>query len=636
MRRSILAFFLLLGAIPAWSQITLSLTPLSTPDNPFVSPDPSIGPLSAGTVQTNPTGLTVTLTTSDFLWFSTDGTCDPSTISQQIQIFTSPVGLSDISVCLINLPTGGTFFALITASTPTLPTVSAAASVTSFPGGEVTATPNVANISGGAQQLVIQNFASGNLSGATIKYAAGIPTDWLAEAESPDCSTIGGGGSCTVTLSAIPGAQDGPNSVYTAQIQFTATDNGIASVGAISVTYTVPAVVAPPPPPPPPPSSNALLFVPITPCRVADTRNTNGTYGPSFGAPSLGAGDTRNFPLPSSGRCNIPLTAAAYSLNVTAVTHGYLGYLTVWPTGQSQPGVSTLNSWDGRTKANAVILPAGNTVSGGGVSVFSTDEADVILDINGYFVPPPQATALQFFRLTPCRIFDTRNPAGPLGAPSFIANETRDIPVLQSNCSIPSGVQAYSLNMTAIPKAGVLNFLATWPSDKAWSGVSTLNATTGTTTANAAIVPAAANGDISVLVSEAADVFADINGYFAPAASGGLGLYNLPPCRVVDTADPAGSPTFTGMLSPVLNPTCGVPATAQALVLNATVQAPGSFGFLTLWEAGYPQPLASTLNAFDGATTSNLAIVPAMQGMISAYASNPGYLILDVSGYFAP
>ncbi|HEX4773160.1 MAG TPA: hypothetical protein VH351_20165 [Bryobacteraceae bacterium] len=387
-------------------------------------------------------------------------------------------------------------------------------------------------------------------------------------------------------------------------------------------------------------TSNAHWFVPITPCRVADTRNASGTYGLLFGAPSLVGGDTRIFPIPV-GQCDIPLTASAYSLNVTAVTHfqssrghGYLGYLTVWPTGESQPGVSTLNSWDGRTKANAVIVSAGIA---GGVSVFSTDDADIILDINGYFLAPELNTGLQFFPLPPCRVFDTRNAAGALGGPSFAANETRTIPVLQSTCGIPSTAQAYSLNITAIPHGTTLNFLATWPSDQAWSGVSTLNATTGTTTANAAIVPAAANGgDISVMVSDAADVLADIDGYFAPAASGGLGLYNLTPCRAFNNAEPPGSPAVSGMISPVFDSACGIPSNAQALVLNATVQPTGGFGYLTLWEAGAPRPLASTLNAFDAATTSNLAIVPATQGMISAFASNPAYLILDVSGYFAP
>ena len=64
----------------------------------------------------------------------------------------------------------------------------------------------------------------------------------------------------------------------------------------------------------------------------------------------------------------------------------------------------------------------------------------------------------------------------------------------------------------------------------------------------------------------------------------------------------------------------------------------GSLGYLTLWPDGGSQPNVSTLNAYDGAITSNMAIVPAGSvGKIDAFA---GYgltdLILDISSYFAP
>jgi hypothetical protein len=63
---------------------------------------------------------------------------------------------------------------------------------------------------------------------------------------------------------------------------------------------------------------------------------------------------------------------------------------------------------------------------------------------------------------------------------------------------------------------------------------------------------------------------------------------------------------------------------------------PGPFSFLTLWPQGTTQPLVSTLNALDGAVTSNMAIVPTTNGLISSFASNPVHLVLDISGYFAP
>ena len=53
--------------------------------------------------------------------------------------------------------------------------------------------------------------------------------------------------------------------------------------------------------------------------------------------------------------------------------------------------------------------------------------------------------------------------------------------------------------------------------------------------ANAAIVPAGANGAVSVYVSDTSDVVLDIDGYFAPAGKSTLAFYPLPPCRVADT-----------------------------------------------------------------------------------------------------
>jgi hypothetical protein len=57
---------------------------------------------------------------------------------------------------------------------------------------------------------------------------------------------------------------------------------------------------------------------------------------------------------------------------------------------------------------------------------------------------------------------------------------------------------------------------------------------------------------------------------------------------------------------------------------------------LTLWPQSQPQPLVSTLNAIDGAVTSNMAIVPTVNGSVSTFALNPTHLVLDISGFFAP
>jgi hypothetical protein len=383
--------------------------------------------------------------------------------------------------------------------------------------------------------------------------------------------------------------------------------------------------------------ATALRFVPITPCRVADTRLA---VGP-FGGPSINGGDYRDYVI-SDGPCGKFPHAAAYSLNVAVVPHGVLHYLTTWPSELDRPLVATMNSLDGRIKANAAIVPVG---ANNAISVYVTDTTDVILDVNGYFVPETSdPNGLQFYPVTPCRIVDTRQATGTFGGPSLAAKQVRDFPLLQNTtCIIPPAAQAYSLNFTVVPP-GPMSYLTVWPADQQQPVVSTLNDLTGTVVANAAILPGAKTssqtvnvGDIDVYVTHNTDLVIDINGYFAPANSGGQSLYTVAPCRALDTRLTTG--LFTNLLAPpvnVVNSPCGVPATAESVVFNATVVPSGLLRFLTLWPDGATQPLVSTLNAFDGAVTSNMAIVPMTDGSVDAFASGYTQLIMDIFGYFAP
>src|SRR5207302_3963178 len=133
--------------------------------------------------------------------------------------------------------------------------------------------------------------------------------------------------------------------------------------------------------------------------------------------------------------CGISSSAVAYSLNATVVPPHALAFLTLWPSGSSQPNVSTLNSFDGRIKANAAIVPAG---ANGGVSVYATDATDVILDINGYFVPVSGNNNLSFYPVTPCRVADTRNPNGRFRGPPMAASQVRAFGIGGVACGSPA------------------------------------------------------------------------------------------------------------------------------------------------------------------------------------------------------
>ena len=386
--------------------------------------------------------------------------------------------------------------------------------------------------------------------------------------------------------------------------------------------------------------TTGLLFYPITPCRIADTRTVAGFSG-SFGPPSLLAGTTRTFSIPSSA-CSIPANAGAYSLNFTVVPKGPLGLLTAWPAGQAMPNTSTLSSYTGAVVANAAIVPAG---AGGAISLYANADTDVLFDINGYFAPPP-GNGLQFYPVPPCRIADTRTAAGFSGAfgpPMMLAGVSRVFPIPSSSCAIPSTAAAYSLNFTVIP-TGPLGVLTTWPTGSAMPNASTLNSYTGTVLANAAIVPAGANGAISVFVNNSTDMLFDINGYFAPPLPSGLSFYPVTPCRIADTRTVAGFAAPFGPTSlvagversfPIPSSTCEIPPSAGAYSLNFTVVPPGPLGLLTTWPTGSARPNASTLNSYNGTVVANAAIVPAgANGAVSVYVNNPTDVLFDINGYF--
>ncbi len=125
----------------------------------------------------------------------------------------------------------------------------------------------------------------------------------------------------------------------------------------------------------------AAVFVAITPCRLADTRS--GSL--PFGAPTLAAGETRVYPVPS-GPCSLPATAVAYSLNIAVVPVGtMMRWLTAWPDGDTMPTLATLNDKAGLVTSNAAIVAAGNA---GAIDIYVKDATDVILDVNGYYALP--------------------------------------------------------------------------------------------------------------------------------------------------------------------------------------------------------------------------------------------------------
>ena len=82
-------------------------------------------------------------------------------------------------------------------------------------------------------------------------------------------------------------------------------------------------------------------------------------------------------------QCGVSSLAQAYVFNATVVPVAALGYLTLWPDGENQPVVSTLNAADGSITNNMAIVPTNN----GSIDAFATNLTQLVLDISSYFVP---------------------------------------------------------------------------------------------------------------------------------------------------------------------------------------------------------------------------------------------------------
>src|SRR5579862_836517 len=154
------------------------------------------------------------------------------------------------------------------------------------------------------------------------------------------------------------------------------------------------------------PTSNTtgLVFIAITPCRIMDTRAHGGSGKTGkFGTPSLVAGQARIVPVPSSN-CGVPV-AAAYSVNFVSVTPlgQAVAWVAAWQDDTAWPGTVVLNAVQGGMVDNSAIVSAG---ADGGIQVLATNNTDLVIDINGYYVHAAAAQGLS----------GPQGPAGPAGA----------------------------------------------------------------------------------------------------------------------------------------------------------------------------------------------------------------------------
>jgi glucose/arabinose dehydrogenase len=370
-------------------------------------------------------------------------------------------------------------------------------------------------------------------------------------------------------------------------------------------------------------ASGPSRFVSMTPTRILDTRlGVGGSTGRLAAGTAVALQVTG--PAVSAG-------AVAVALNVTMADPETAGFVKVWPGCTAQPDVSNVNSSAPReTVANAsiVALPPN-----GQLTLQSSTASDVIVDVEGFWVPAGTAAAGRLGTApSPARLFDTRFG---LNAPAtrLDPGSTLVIDVL-GHATVPStGVSAVALTVTADGATGA-GFVKVFPAGAAEPDVSNVNPQfAGDVRANLVIVAVPTSGRIAMTSSTSVNVLADVVGWFtdasAPAASSGL-YVPLPPTRIADTR--FGRPVGRAEAGAVIT---FPPATSAAVAYNLTGAASADGGFLQAFPAGVPRPDTSTVNFSAGGQDRAAFTITRSAPGVSVYSSVAADEIIDVAGYFS-
>ncbi|HUC05331.1 MAG TPA: hypothetical protein VL961_08015 [Acidimicrobiales bacterium] len=426
---------------------------------------------------------------------------------------------------------------------------------------------------------------------------------------------------------------------------------GLASAGAVLFSSSAGAAV-----------TGSAYFPLSSPERIADTRANSGL---ALEGQTLGPDGTDIVPIPTGNAAGqVPTTATAVVLNVTAVNATQQSYFTVYPTndpsaiqaGGQNANFSDLNFFPGTTQPNLVTTPVANP-SGTQleVSVFNhSGSADLVVDLEGYFAPPSGTTG-EFFPLTPARITDTRTGSNqPNAGQTLGQSSTLQVQVTGAGGVPSSNVSAVELNVTATDTTAG-SFFTAYPTGATRPNTSNLNWNPGVTVANRVIVPLGTGGTIDIYnYAGNADAVVDVDGYFTTSgysatATQGSYFNAVTPARVSDTRTGSGEPEQGSPLGSQTSETvqiagaATVPAVTSstpptAAVVNVTEATATAGSYLTVYPANVALPLASDVNFVAGDVIANSDMVALSPGGALGIYNWDGTtnVAVDVFGYYTP
>ena len=244
-------------------------------------------------------------------------------------------------------------------------------------------------------------------------------------------------------------------------------------------------------------------FASVAPTRVLDTRTT---------ASPMPAGGRVTTAV--SGQAGVPAGATAAVVNLTVTQPASFGYLTAFADGSAVPPSSNLNFAAGQTVPNMAVVPLG---ADGRITIVngSSGAAHVVVDVEGYLVGDPSIVGT-FGTETTYRAVDTRMSGNPVAAGGHVSVEVAGVG------GVPAvGVSSVLVNLTAT-QGQSFGYLTAFDDGGSPPATSDLNYSAGTTIANTAVVPVAADGRIEISNGSTGtvNVIVDVQGYFLGSAPG--------------------------------------------------------------------------------------------------------------------
>jgi hypothetical protein len=317
-----------------------------------------------------------------------------------------------------------------------------------------------------------------------------------------------------------------------------------------------------------------------------------------------------------------------------------------------QPSLAGLGRWDRmahHVDFRSVIGTVVDSWMGGGGSTIVNGSFEnlglftngpgggVTPDPGGVVVMPP-STPSGFVALAPTRVLDTRDGTGGRSVPLGPQDSWKFS--LAGRFGVPVDAVAVALNVTAVD-ATAPTYVTVHPFAETRPSSSNLNPVPGQVTPNLVVARVGMDGAV-VLYNNSGTVnlIADIVGYFIPGSD--VGLLAIDPARLLDTRDGTGD-RFGAIgegesIDVQVTGRGGVPADAQAVVLNVTATEPTAASYLTVWPSGDARPVASSVNMSPGQTVPNLIIARVGEGGRVSVFNNAGstHVVIDVLGAFTP